>query len=126
MDYHIAEGVGTNLSISNKHAREILAYIKGLNVDKAIQRLERVIEHKDSVPFKRFNTKIGHRPGKGPGRYPEKACNEIIIVLRNAKNNAINKGLQEEKLVIKEGITMMDISKRRRQRSRKGGYVGNW
>ncbi len=124
-DYHVAESVGTNLSISNKHAREILRFIKGLNVDKAIKRLEMVKEHKIAVPFNRFNTKIGHRKGIGPGRFPEKACDALILVLKNAKNNALNKGLQEEKLIIHEGITMMDISKRKRVRAKKGGYTGS-
>jgi len=124
MDYHSAEGMGKNLSISNKHAKEIMGFIKGMKVDKAIMRLERVINQEEAVPFTRFNKKIGHRPGMGPGRYPEKACSAIIIVLKNAKSNAINKGLQEEKLIIKEGVTMMDISKRKRIRSRKGSYTG--
>jgi len=79
MDYHIAEGSGTNLSISHKHAKEILGFIKGMNVDKAIMRLENVLAHMEAIPFLRFNRKIGHRPGIGPGRYPEKACTEIIL-----------------------------------------------
>jgi ribosomal protein uL22 len=124
-NYHIAEAVGTNLSISNKHAREILKFVKGMNVDKAIKRLNRVVNFEEGVPFRRFNKKIGHRPGIGPGRYPQKACKAIITVLKNAKNNALNKGLQEEKLIIMEGITMMDISKRRRVRTKKGLYVGS-
>ena len=124
-DYHLAQGGASNLSISHKHATEVLRFIKGMEVNKAIKRLERVIAHEEAVPFKRFNRKIGHRPGIGPGRYPEKTCSAIIEILKNAKNNALNKGLQEEKLVIKEGIVMMDISKRKRVRSKKGKYTGS-
>ena len=124
-DYHTAYAVGKSLSISHKHAREILATIKGMKIDNAISKLQRVIEKKEAIPFKRFNRKVAHKPGMGPGRYPEKACREIIKILKEAKNNAINKGLQEDKLIIKEGITMMDISKRRRIRSRKGRYTGS-
>lgn len=125
MDYHSATGMGKNLSISKKHAREVLAFIKGMKVNQAINRLEQVINHKEAVPFKRFNTKIGHRKGMSSGRYPEKTCKAVITVLNNAKNNALNKGLQEGKLIIKQGITMMDVSKRRRVRARKGGYTGS-
>ncbi len=124
-DYHSAVGVGKNLSVSHKHAREVLRFINGMSVSKALIRLNRVLEHKEAVPFTRFNKKIGHRPGIGPGRYPEKAIKEIIKVINNAKNNAVNKGLQEEKLIINEGIVMMDISKRKRIRARKGKYTGS-
>ncbi len=124
-DYHSAQGGASNLSISHKHATEVLRFVKGMDVNKAIKRLERVIAHEEAVPFKRFNRKIGHRPGIGPGRYPEKTCSAIIEILKNAKNNALNKGLQEEKLIIKEGIVMMDISKRKRVRSKKGKYTGS-
>ncbi|MBD3312090.1 50S ribosomal protein L22 [archaeon] len=124
-DYHIAEATGKNLSISHKHAREVFKFIKGMKVDKAVNQLNRVISHKIAVPFKSFNKKIGHRPGIGPGRYPEKASKAIINTIKSAKNNALNKGLQEEKLVVKEGVVMMDISKRRRVRTRKGSYTGS-
>ena len=56
MDYHSAEGLGTNLSISNKHAKEVLSFIKGMKVDNAIKRLESVIAHKEAVPFKKKKT----------------------------------------------------------------------
>lgn len=124
-NYHIAEATGKNLSISKKHAREILKFVKGMEVNKAINQLERVIAQKTAVPFKRFNKKIGHRPGIGAGRYPKKASEAIINTLKSAKNNALNKGLQEEKLIIKEGIVMMDVSKRKRVRTHKGSYTGS-
>ncbi len=124
-EYHEATGRGTSLNISNKQVREVLLFIKGLKVDSAIKRLEGVLEHKEAVPFKRFNRKVQHKPGIMAGRYPEKTCEAIIRVLKNAKSNAISKGLQEEKLIISEGVTMMDISKRKRIRARKGGYTGS-
>lgn len=122
---HIAESVGSSMSLSDKQVREVVSFIKGMNIDKAIKRLEGVIEHKEAIPFKRFKIKMGHKHGMMVGRYPEKTCKALIIVLKNLKNNAINKGLQEEKVIIKEAVTMKDISDRRRIRARKGGYTGS-
>ena len=58
--------------ISHKHAREIATAIKGLNLEKARDYLQSVIEHKRSIPFKRFKNQVGHRtdPGVMSGRYP--------------------------------------------------------
>ncbi len=122
-DYNIAVGAGSGLPISRKHTREILNLIKGMYLNKAIERLELVRSKKLAVPFKRYNRDMGHKKGMAAGRYPIKACKYIIDVLLNAKNNAINKGLQEEKLYICEAITMMDVSKNRRLRVRKGPFV---
>ncbi|MFA5406008.1 MAG: 50S ribosomal protein L22 [Candidatus Nanoarchaeia archaeon] len=124
-DYHNAMAVGRNIEVSNKQAREVLGFIKGMKVDTAIKRLERVLIHDEAVPFKRFNSKVAHKKGIGPGRYPEKACDAIIDILKSAKNNALNKGLQEEKLIISEGVVGMALSKRKRIRQRKASYTGS-
>ena len=60
--------------ISHKHAREVSVAIKGLTVEKARDYLQSVIEHKRSIPFRRFKNQVGHRtdPGVMSGRYPEK------------------------------------------------------
>ena len=114
---------GRDLPISDKHAREILNFIKGMDVDKAIKALERVLIFKQAIPYKRRNDNVGHKPGMAAGRYPVKACSHIITVLKNAKNNALNKGLQESKLFIKGATIGLGISKSSRVRSRKGQYV---
>jgi len=125
-EYHNAVANGKNLEISNKQAREVLGFINGLKVDSAIKRLERVLAHEEAVPYKRFHKKVPHRKGGiGPGRFPEKTCTAIIQLLKNAKNNALNKGLQEEKLIIKEGVVGMALSKQKQVRQRKGSYTGS-
>jgi len=124
-DYHTAGVTSKNNPISHKQIREIIELIKGMKVDKAIMRLEHVIEHKEAVPFKRYHRKVSHKPGMAAGRYPEKASNAVIMALKSAKNNALNKGLQEEKLIVKEGVVMMDISKRKRIRTSKGGFISS-
>lgn len=43
-----------------------------------------------------------HRPSAGAlGRWPEKSCNFLLDLLKNAESNAVMKGLDPEKLIIK-------------------------
>jgi large subunit ribosomal protein L22 len=95
-----AKAYGKEVNISWKKANEICHAIRGMNVDKAIAYLERVVKKEDFVPFRRFNKKVGHRAGGKPGRYPVKASKKVIEILKNAKANAGNKGLNDERLKI--------------------------
>ena len=76
--------------ISHKHAREIAKAIKGLNIEKARDYLQSVIQQKRCIPFKRFNKQVGHRtdPGVMSGSYPEKALTEVLKLLDNLESNA--------------------------------------
>jgi large subunit ribosomal protein L22 len=96
-----AKAVGVSMSVSTKMAIEICAFIKGMDVNKAIKVLEEIAEQKKPLPVKRFNKDIGHRTGVGPGRYPKNAALAIIKVLKNAQSNAQYKGLNSENLIIK-------------------------
>ena len=70
-----ARAVGANLPISTKVCYEIANAIRGRNVNKAIAFLERVVNMKEAVPYKRYNGDVGHKPGKmAAGRYPIKAA----------------------------------------------------
>ena len=92
---------GRELKISPKHAREVCCTIKGMNLDKAKRYLEQVIVKKQSVPFRRFAKKLGHRHGTPKtmtGKYPVKAATEILKVLESAEGNAEFKGLDIERL----------------------------
>jgi len=91
---------GRNVSISTKQSIEICKYIRNKNLDKAIQILERVIQHKEAMPYTRFNADVGHKTGIAAGRYPEKSCREIIKLLKSVKANAQVKGLDESNLKI--------------------------
>ena len=88
--------------ISHKHAREIATAIKGLNIEKARDYLQSVIEHKRCIPFKRFKNQVGHRtdPGVMSGRYPEKAVTEVLKLLDNLESNAEYKGMDMDRLKI--------------------------
>ncbi len=98
-----ARAMAKSLKISPKHCVEISNAIRGMNVVKAKVYLQDVIDMKKSVPFKRYNKKVGHRKGqKGwpSGRYPVKAAAQVLKVLENAEANAEYKGMDTEKLYI--------------------------
>ena len=84
-----ARGVGLN--ISPKAAREVCKALKGMDLEKANNYLERVIEMNQAVPFKRHDGKVGHRRGKGmsTGRYPVKTAAAILKVIESAGNNGV-------------------------------------
>lgn len=101
----VAIASGRDLDISWKEAREICNIIKGMKVSEAKELLERVVEKKQPIPYKRYHGKVAHHRGlerwKWPsGRYPVKAATHIIRVLENLENNAENKGLEVERLKI--------------------------
>lgn len=103
-----AVATGRNMRVSPKHAREICREIKGKYLENAKEYLELVIQKKRSVPFRRYKKDMPHRSDLSknpsvkwaPGRYPVKACREILKVLDNAEQNAAFKGLELAQLRI--------------------------
>jgi large subunit ribosomal protein L22 len=94
---------GRELSISHKAAREVCNAIKGMTLDQAKQHLNKVIQKKQPIPFRRYEKKLGHRHGLEKayaGRYPEKTAKKILQVLQGAEANAEFKGLDPERLKI--------------------------
>ncbi len=87
-------------AISTKQSVEIAKWLKGKRVAEAVTLLEGVIEKKVAVPFTRFNWDVGHKPGIGPGRYPQKAAKQFIALLKLAKANAIDQSLDGDNLVV--------------------------
>lgn len=110
---------GKDLPISFKHAVNICSFIKDKDLDKAIEYLEKVVEKEKPIPFKRYNKKQPHRKGMAAGKYPVKASSQIIKVLENAKNNAVNKGLSENLKVIHAAANRA-ISKEARSAHQRG------
>ena len=80
---------GTGLNVSPKAAREVCHALKGMELEKAKNYLERVIDLEQAVPFKRHDGKVGHRKGKGmsSGRFPVKTAAAILKVIESAGNN---------------------------------------
>ncbi len=86
------------MRIKPKHAREICAVLKGMKLDQAKVFLENVIQLKQSVPFRRYKKKLGHKRDLrsfrwDAGRYPQKAAARIYEVLAAVESNAEYKGL---------------------------------
>jgi large subunit ribosomal protein L22 len=97
---HTAKAIGRALPISTKYSVEICNLIRGTSLQKAKDILEGVIELKVPVPFRRYNRSMGHKTKVGVGRYPVKACKEILSILESAEANAQFKGINTSSLVI--------------------------
>jgi ribosomal protein L22(archaeal)/L17(eukaryotic/archaeal) len=86
--------------ISPKFAREVAGMIRGMKVNTAVMMLEEVIEETRPVPLKRYNKRVSHKKGVGPGRYPVKASKAILGVVKSAMSNAEYKGLDVSNMAI--------------------------
>ena len=86
--------------VSPKFAREVAGMIRGLKVETAVMMLEEVMEKKRAVPLKRYNKRVSHKKGVGPGRYPVKASKAILGVGQSAMSNAEYKGLDVSNMAI--------------------------
>ncbi len=109
MAKEIATAFGRGLPISTKQSVEICNFIRYKTVEETKKLLERVIEGKVAVPFKRYNKNVGHRKGKiASGRYPMKASEYILGLVKNAEANAKNLGLGSP-LIISEAIANIGV-----------------
>ena len=95
-----AKALGKEMPVSPKFAREVAGMIRGMSVEAARQALEDVIDKKRAVPLRRYNKRVSHKPGVGPGRYPVKAAKAILGVLDSAASNAEYKGLNVDSMAI--------------------------
>ena len=89
--------------ISPKHSKEIARTIKSMTAGDAIEYLEAVAAGDRSVPFKSHNSGVGHRrdlDGWDAGRYPKKASEAFLDLLRNGVDNADYAGFDGESMRI--------------------------
>ena len=95
-DYAIVNGV--SLPISTKDSAAICKFIKGKTIERAITDLGDVMKLKRAIPMK---GEIPHRKGKGmmSGRYPIKAIEYFIRMLKNLVANANVNGIEEPIIV---------------------------
>lgn len=96
----MARALGVSLPISYKQAAEISNFLKNKTIDHAKKILERVVDKKQAIPFKRFNRDTGHKPGIAAGRYPKKASLEILKIINSAEKNAEFKGLGSDLVIV--------------------------
>jgi len=100
---NLARAKANEINISPKHAIEIAGFIKNRRAHDAIEYLEKVVDQKKAIPFKRFNRNVAHKRGLegwDAGRYPKKASLAYIRLLSAVRKNAEYNGLDTEKLVI--------------------------
>lgn len=88
-----ARAVLLDAPITYKVAVLIGKRIKDMPTKKAVAFLKNVVDMKEAIPYTKFSDGVGHKPGIGPGRYPEKAAKLFIHTINNAVANAEDKGL---------------------------------
>jgi large subunit ribosomal protein L22 len=95
-----AKALGKEMPVSPKFAREVAGMVRGMKVETAQKALAEVIDKKRPVPLKRYNKRVSHKAGVGPGRYPVKAAKAILSVIDSAAANAEYKGLDISNMAI--------------------------
>lgn len=123
----MAKARGDYLRTHFKNTRETAQAVSGMKLAKAIQYLEDVKEHKQAIPFRRFQGGVGRtaqgKPfGTDKARWPVKSATFILGLLRNAESNADIKGLDIESLVVKH-IQVNQAPKQRRRTYRAHGRI---
>jgi len=88
---------GKSLPISMKHSVALCNFIKGKEIDKARELLEKASQKKIPVPMK---GEIPHKKGIMSGRYPINAINHFIKLIKSLRANALINDIEFEKCKI--------------------------
>lgn len=90
---------GKDLPIPTKHAKALCNFIRGKTVEEAMSLLVEVLQFKRAVPMV---GELPHRRGKGMerGRYPIKATQQFVKLLKQLAANATVNELELEKVRI--------------------------
>ncbi|MCF7871812.1 50S ribosomal protein L22 [Candidatus Woesearchaeota archaeon] len=99
---NMARALVKDASISTKTSIEMAKFLKGKTTEKAKTILNRVLEKKTAIPFTRFTNGLGHRAGSGigTGRFPQKATEEFLDLIKSVEANAQAKGLSTNLKII--------------------------
>jgi large subunit ribosomal protein L22 len=112
-----------NLEISTKKSIEVANFIRARKIKDAKEMLQRVIEMKQAVPYKRHNKDVPHRRGIMAGRYPIKTCKVILKLLNNLEANAENKGLSSNliisEIIVNQGNKQMHFGRHSRRKMKR-------
>ncbi|KAK1237494.1 hypothetical protein MKX08_003119 [Trichoderma sp. CBMAI-0020] len=122
-----ARARGAYLRVSFKNTRETAQAINGWKLQRAVQFLENVKEHKEAVPMRRYagstgRTAQGKQFGVSKARWPIKSAEFLLGLLKNAEANADAKGLDTGALVVKH-IQVNQAPKQRRRTYRAHGRI---
>ena len=119
---------GAYLRVHFKNTHEAAVVLKGMPLKKAQRFLEDVKAQKQCVPFRRFNGAVGRCAqakawgGATQGRWPQKSAEFLLSLLKNAESNALAKGLDVEKTIIKH-VQVNQAPKQHRRTYRAHGRV---
>lgn len=117
-----ATATGKSLSISSKYTFMICQYLRGRKVARAKTILEAAIAGKEAIPFTKFNDGVGHRRGiAASGRYPKKACEAVLGLIKSAEANATNAGLTGELTITELRANRASTPMRAGRQSRRSG-----
>ena len=97
---HSATAKTTDISISFKHSVEISSAIRYRSTAVAKEILQKAIDMKKAIPFKRYNKNVAHKHGMMSGRYPQKAAKQFLKLIQSVEANAQAKGLNAANLKI--------------------------
>ena len=91
---------GSSLRISPKHCFAICKMIKGREPDRTIEMLEQVAAGKRPVPM--AGREVAHQKGRGiaGAKFPKKASEEMINIVKQLKANAVVNGVENPVIVI--------------------------
>jgi large subunit ribosomal protein L17e len=111
-----------------KNTFETANVIQGMPLRKAQQYYRQVLSKTRCVPFRRYNGKIGRTAqakefGTTKGRWPRKSVVALLNLLKNAEANAVQKGLDPNKLAVKH-IQVDQAPRMRRRTFRAHGRIG--
>ncbi|RNE99293.1 large subunit ribosomal protein L17e [Trypanosoma rangeli] len=110
-----------------KNTFETANVVNGMPLRKAQQLYRQVLAKTRCIPFKRYNGKIGRTAqakewGQTKGRWPRKSVVAMLSLLKNAEANAIEKGLDPNKMVIKH-VQVDEAARMRRRTYRAHGRI---
>jgi len=124
-----AKSRGRDLRVHFKNTYETAKAIKKMPLKRAVKFLKNVVEHKEIVPFRRYCGGIGRHAqakawtsGSMQGRWPQKSCEFLLQMLRNAESNAEYKGLDVDHLIV-DHILVQRAPKMRRRTYRAHGRI---
>ncbi|MFH1771065.1 MAG: 50S ribosomal protein L22 [archaeon] len=94
-DENIAKAILRDAAISTKHSIEICSKIRNKKLEQAKKILEKIISLEQAIKYTRFTEGAGHKVGIGPAKFPVKAAQEILKIIKSAESNALDKGLSK-------------------------------
>ncbi|MBI2146004.1 50S ribosomal protein L22 [Candidatus Woesearchaeota archaeon] len=96
----VAVARALNVPVSSKQGIELSNYLRYHSTARAKIMLEEVIALRRAVPYRRFTKDLGHKPGIGAGRFPQKAAGFMLRLVKAVEANAQVKGLNSSSLKI--------------------------